>query len=69
MEFDRIDEEHQKWLERPLTEDEVKTALNTLEDDKAPRPDGFPTRVLKVCWDVMDKKIMVALAVFHERDQ
>lgn len=69
MEFNRIDEEHQKWFERPFTKDEVKAALNSLEDNKAPGLDGFPTRVLRVCWDVMGKEIMAALTAFHERDQ
>lgn len=47
VDFDRIDEEHQRWLKRPFSKDEVKNALNSLEDNKAPEPDGFLLKSLK----------------------
>lgn len=68
-EFDVISNEHQGWVERPFLEDEVLFALNSMEDDKAPRPDGFPTKFLKICWDVMGKEVMVAFEAFHSCDQ
>lgn len=41
----------------------LKEALDSAEDDKAPGPDGFPLKLLKVCWDVVGKDVM---AVFEE---
>lgn len=61
IEFDRISEDQQRWLERPFLEEEVKLALNSMKDDKGPGPDGFPTKFLQVCWDVVGGKAMVAL--------
>lgn len=39
----------QRWLERPLLEDEVMVALKILVGDKAPGLDGFSIKILKGC--------------------
>lgn len=44
--FDRIEEDMRRWLERPFSEEEVLSALNSMEDDKAPGLDGFPPNFL-----------------------
>lgn len=40
-----------------------------MEDDKAPGPDGFSTRYLKTCWDVVGKEILEVFEAFHKQDQ
>lgn len=49
VEFDCISEDQCGWLERPFSMEEVKLALKSMEDDKAPGPDGFPTKLLITC--------------------
>lgn len=44
-------------------------ALNSMEDDKASGPDGFPLKILKICWDVVGKDVTVALQAFCSKDQ
>lgn len=44
VEFDCISEEQQRWLERPFLEEDVRVDLNSMEEDKAPGPNGFPTK-------------------------
>lgn len=49
VDFDKIGRDQIEWLERPFTEEEVKAALESMEDKKARGPYGFPTKFLKVC--------------------
>lgn len=49
VDFDIISEDQRMWLERPFSEEEVKLALNSMDNDEAPDPDGFPIKFLKVC--------------------
>lgn len=69
VEFDRIDEVQRGWLERPFSEEEIKGTLNSVEDEKAPGPDRFPTLLFKWCWDVMGKDMLVVFQAFHAHDQ
>lgn len=67
--FDCIEEDDQRWLERPFLEEKVLCALNLMEDEKASSPDGFPIKCLKVCWDVVGKEALDILVAFHDNDQ
>lgn len=69
VDFERIDEEQRSQLERPFADDKVKAALSSLKDDKAPSPNGFPSKFLKVCWDVVGKEVMAVFEALHTRDQ
>lgn len=69
VEFDGIAIEQSFCIERPFSEEEVNFALNSMEEDKAPGPDGFLTMFLKVCWDVVGNEVMTAFDAFHSRDQ
>ena len=44
LNFERIDQEEAKELEKPFTEKEIFKALVDFKGDKAPGPDGFPMR-------------------------
>lgn len=39
-----------------------------MEDDKAPSPNGFPTKFLKVCWEVVGKDVIAVFTNFHSKD-
>lgn len=53
---------------RAFSEEEVKYALNSMEDDKALGADGFPLMFLKVCWDVVGKGVMAVFKAFHSKE-
>lgn len=69
VEFEHIDEGHHCRLERPFMEEEVKEALLSLEEDKAPGPNGFPIKFLLVCWEVVGRDMMAVFEAFHSKDQ
>ena len=53
--FSQIDTRVATWLERPFSEDELKTAEFDLGSDRAPGPDGFPMAFFQTFWeDVKD---------------
>lgn len=45
--------------------EEVLEALNSMEDDKAPGPNGFPTKFFKVCWDMVGGEVIEVFEAFH----
>lgn len=47
----------------------LRHAVNSMEDNKALGPDGFPSLFLKVCWDVVEQEVMSVLKEFHNKDQ
>lgn len=69
VEFDRISDDQCRWLERPFSLEEVKSAMNSMEDDKALGPDGFLIKFLKVCWEVVGDDVMEVLSDFHSKGQ
>lgn len=56
--FNRIREERIGCLEREFSTEEVKQALDSLEGDKEPSPDGFNFRFIETCWNTVTR--------FHE---
>jgi hypothetical protein len=49
----KVHRANNQQLTKNISLKEVKTALDNMEDDKAPAPDRFTTRFLKVCWDII----------------
>ena len=47
-----IDEDN-RFLNKPFTLQEVKTALFNINPDKSPSPDGFQTFFFQQCWDIL----------------
>jgi mannosylglycoprotein endo-beta-mannosidase len=48
----------------PFSEDEVKTAINQMPNDKAPGPDGFTGAFFKKCWEIIKVDIMKVIELF-----
>jgi len=52
-------------LIRLVTLEEVKSALDEMEDDKSPGPNGFTTCFLKVCWDIIKRDLHRIILKFN----
>ncbi|KAK4381223.1 Transposon TX1 uncharacterized protein [Sesamum angolense] len=53
-------------ITRPVTIDEVKTALFHIEEDKAPGPDGFSSGFFKGAWPVVGEEVSKAIIDFFK---
>ncbi|KAK4384402.1 Retrovirus-related Pol polyprotein from type-2 retrotransposable element R2DM [Sesamum angolense] len=53
-------------ITRPVTIDEVKTALFDIEEDKAPGPDGFSSGFFKAAWPVVGVEVSKAIIDFFK---
>jgi hypothetical protein len=51
-----------------FTEDEIWKIIRALPADKAPGPDGFTTRFLQSCWDIIRPDIMCAFNALWQLD-
>ncbi|GJT53331.1 RNA-directed DNA polymerase, eukaryota, reverse transcriptase zinc-binding domain protein [Tanacetum coccineum] len=49
---------------RPVCEKEIKDALFSMEDDKAPGPDGFSSKFFKASWSVVGPEVTKAIQDF-----
>lgn len=66
--FNRISVDQCRWRERPFTREEVLMALKDMEEDKALGPDGFLTKFLTVCWEVVENDVLDVFLEFHSKD-
>ena len=48
----------------PITEDEVRDAINQMPGDKAPGPDGFTGLFFKKCWSTIKVDVMRVVSSF-----
>ncbi|KAL0292138.1 UNVERIFIED_CONTAM: hypothetical protein Sradi_7001300 [Sesamum radiatum] len=52
------------FLIRPITKDDVKTAVFDIEEDRAPGPDGYSSGFFKAAWPVVGEEITAAVMDF-----
>jgi hypothetical protein len=57
------------WLERPFQEEEVLQALLSMDEDKAPGPDGFPIAFYRSCWSIVKAYILSVFHNFHRHER
>ena len=60
-----LDQSQQQQLILPFSEDEVKAALEGLNNEGAPGLDGIPVFFYKDCWDMVRHEVMAALEDFR----
>ena len=53
-------------LEQPVSNEEIKTALFSIPDDKAPGPDGFTSLFFKKSWSIIGADFIRAVSYFFE---
>jgi hypothetical protein len=63
---ERLSEDDRNELDRPFTEEEIKSVIDQMEENKAAGPDGFPIEFYQVCWEIIKDDLM---AVFHDFHQ
>ena len=66
LNFSRLNDMEALRLEVPFMEDKVHVALDDLNGDKAPGPDGFTAAFWQFGWDVVKLDIMRLFRDFHE---
>jgi len=54
-------------LGRLFSEDEVRLAHDSLTDDKASSPDGYPMKFFKVFQDVVGSEVMQTVDAIHKK--
>jgi hypothetical protein len=55
-------------LVSPFPKEEVRLAIFQMEHNKAPGPDGFPTKFYQTFWSLMKLDLMALFANFHKGD-
>ncbi|KAK4383872.1 hypothetical protein Sango_3111800 [Sesamum angolense] len=58
--------EEARAIIRPVTIDEVKTAIFDIEEDKAPGPDGFSSGFFKAAWPVVGRRPISCCNVIYK---
>ena len=56
--------EHPDILNSRITQEEIKNALFSIDDTKAPGPDGFSSLFFKRAWSIVGREVSVAVADF-----
>ncbi|KAK9286378.1 hypothetical protein L1049_014773 [Liquidambar formosana] len=69
MAFKSLDLEEANGLERVFDELEVLEAINELNGDKAPGPDGFTIAFFQKCWRVIKDDLMKVFEEFFAREK
>ena len=49
---------------RPISDEEIKCALFSMEDDKAPGPDGFSSKFFKSALSIVGPEVTKAIQEF-----
>ncbi|GKA65309.1 RNA-directed DNA polymerase, eukaryota, reverse transcriptase zinc-binding domain protein [Tanacetum coccineum] len=60
----KIDVVSALYMVRDVSNDEIKAALFDIDDNKAPRPDGFTSRFFKASWEIIRKDFCFAIKEF-----
>ena len=58
--------QHLVTLNKAISHEEIKEAIFSIDDSKAPGPDGFSSRFFKVAWDIIGSDVCAAVSSFFE---
>ena len=53
-------------LNKAISHEEIKEVIFSIDDSKAPGPDGFSSRFFKVAWDIIGSDVCAAVSSFFE---
>lgn len=54
----QLNDQQQRHMTRPVTEEEIKSAMFSIHSDKAPGPDGFSAGFSKNNWELVGRDII-----------
>jgi hypothetical protein len=54
-------------LDEPFSEEEVRSAIAEMLDEKAPGPDGFTGVYYRTCWEIIKNEVMAAFHCFYNQ--
>lgn len=61
--------EQREQLVAPITDQEIRKALNGIGDTKSPGIDGFGAKFFKTSWNIIGKDVVAAVRDFFENDR
>lgn len=60
----RLSVEEALDMVRPITRDEIKRAVFSIDEDRAPGPDGYSSKFFKASWEVIGEEVTAAISEF-----
>jgi hypothetical protein len=63
---EKVSDAENSDLTRPFTEQEIKSALDQMEENKAAGPDSMPTEFYQYTWGIIKKDIIGLFNEFHD---
>ena len=66
LDFTKLEEREARSLELPFIEDEVWAALDELNGEKAPSPDGFIVAFWQFSWNIVKNDVMAVFKDFFD---
>ena len=58
--------QHMVVLNKTVSHEEIKEAIFSIDDSKAPGPDGFSSRFFKATWNIIGSDVCAAVSSFFE---
>ena len=58
--------QHMVMLNKAISHEEIKEVIFSIDDSKAPGPDGFSSRFFKAAWDIIGSDVCAAVSSFFE---
>ncbi|GKA48560.1 RNA-directed DNA polymerase, eukaryota, reverse transcriptase zinc-binding domain protein [Tanacetum coccineum] len=62
--LNKLNNEDDLKMVRPVSDSEIKNAMFDIEDSKAPGPDGYTSRFYKSTWSIIGKEVCTAVREF-----
>ncbi|XP_058784295.1 uncharacterized protein LOC131659071 [Vicia villosa] len=67
LDFRSLTKEDREWLERPFSEEEIKTAVWDCDGNKSPGPDGFTLEFFQQCWETLKADVVRYVTDFFDK--
>ena len=62
---EKLSDEDKEEIDKSFSEEEIKTAIEQMEKNKAPGQDGFPIEFYQACWSIIKDDLLRVFDDFH----